>query len=84
VVGDGGEVGGVRGCGRLWGELGGEGEVLLVQVGEARFERGGACLESLCVEVAGFEGGVVAVECAFGPPDLLGERAALVFERRAV
>ena len=84
LVGDGGEVGGVGRCGRLWGELSGEGEVLLVQVGEARFERGGACLESFRVEVAGFERGVVAVECALGPPDLLGECASLVFERRAV
>src|SRR5260370_28597645 len=78
------KVGGVGRCGRSWGELGGEGAVLLVQVGEARFERGDARLESLCVEVAGFEGGVVAVEGAFGPPDLLGECAALFFERRAV
>ncbi|HET8893336.1 MAG TPA: hypothetical protein VFM96_04500 [Gaiellaceae bacterium] len=72
MVGDGGEVGDVGRCGRLWGEPGGEVEVLLVEVGEARFERGDARLESLCVEVAGFEGGVVAVECAFGPSDLFG------------
>jgi len=40
VVGDGGEVGRIRRCGRLWVDLGGEGEVLLVQVDEARFKRG--------------------------------------------
>jgi hypothetical protein len=54
----GSKLGGVGRCGRLSGELGDEGAVLLVQVGEARFERGGARPASLRVKVAGFEGGV--------------------------
>jgi hypothetical protein len=66
----------------LRGELLGELGVLLAEGVEARLEGGHALLEAGRLEVAGFEGGVVAVEPAFGAARLVGERAALFVERR--
>jgi hypothetical protein len=57
---------------------------LPAQVREARLERGYARLESLRVEIARLERGVVAVERALRAPDFFGERASLFFERRTV
>jgi hypothetical protein len=62
----------------LVGEVG----VLLAEGVEARLERGHARFEAGGVEVAGFEGAVVAVECAFGAVGLVGKGAALFYERR--
>ena len=82
VVGDGGELGGVRRRVRVWGELLGELGVLLAGGMEARLEGGHALFKAVGVEVAGFEGGVVAGECAFGAPGFVGERPAFFFEPR--
>ena len=62
-----------RPVGRVVGQVG----VLLAQGSEARLEGGHAFLESGRVEVACFQGGVVAVECAFGATRLVGQRATL-------
>jgi hypothetical protein len=62
--------------------LAGEVGVLLAEGVEARLEGGHALLESCGVEVAVFEGGVVAGECAFGAAGLVGEGAPLFLERR--
>jgi hypothetical protein len=59
----------------------GEVGVLLAEGVEAPLEGGHARLEAGGVEVAGFEGGVVARDCAFGAAGLFGELATLFLER---
>jgi hypothetical protein len=57
---------------------------LVVERVKACFERAQPLVEVRGVEVAGLERVLVAVDRAFGPADLLGERGALFCEGGAV
>lgn len=81
VVCDGLEGWGVRGRGRICGEVLGKRLILIAQGAQAGIKRSDPLLESCGVEVSFLEGFLVAVDGALGPRDLLGERGSLFGER---